>query len=217
LTRLLGEASDVLNNVHLLGLATVADNSSRGVKPLSFVTFDSQKTFRRRPNASGDENTVNYVAETMAEFLYNPNGFSDVRKAAVARVTACAFLTYPLLSDSPSYAGWPAGQLGSGLYSAQWVHLKDLLTKKQPTEWEQRLDWMQWYRFGWNNPLIHDMKLMKTVEDLLNKRLSGTDAVSMMVYEAMFSRTWRLSDVENDIVTIEAEIKRLETPELDMF
>ena len=98
-----------------------------------------------------------YNPATMDAYLYDPLGFSEVRKAAAARITACAFLTYPLLSDAPSYAGWPTGQLGSALYAAQWEHLKRLLVQRVPTEWEQRLDWIQWYRYGWNNPLVHDV------------------------------------------------------------
>ncbi len=67
---------------------------------------------------------------------YAPRGLSRVRTAAAARVAACAFLTYPLLSDAPSYAGWPTGQLGSALYGAQWAHLRNLLLAAPSTEWE---------------------------------------------------------------------------------
>ena len=124
LTMLFDEASAVLHNVHLLGLATAAENASRGVKPLSFVTYESLRTFRRRRGSADDADDTTppddaaYDAATMAAYLYDPRGFSEARKAAAARVTACAFLTYPLLSDAPSYAGWPTGQLGSALCGA---------------------------------------------------------------------------------------------------
>ena len=177
LTSLFDELGGVLHNVHLLRLATVAENASRGTKPLSFVTYESLRTFRRRTSAragtsggvtsgggasSGSTSSgtsvdgggflaaAAYDATTMGAYLYDPRGFSEARKAAAARITANAFLTYPLLSDAPSYAGWPTGQLGSALYGAQWAHLKRLLVDAAPTEWEERLDWIQWYRYGWN-------------------------------------------------------------------
>ena len=241
LTMLFDEASAVLHNVHLLSLATAAENASRGFKPLSFVTYESLRTFRRRrgsaraatsaDGAGGDggdggdgerfadgtrPSDATYDAATMAAYLYDPRGFSEVRKAAAARVTACAFLTYPLLSDAPSYAGWPTGQLGSALYGAQWAHLRRLLLDAPPTEWEQRLDWMQWYRYGWNNPLIHDAgaftgasmqhRLLVGVEALLRDRLRGTDAMGQLLYEAVAGGR----DVEGEIARVEAAIRRIE-------
>ena len=213
-----------------VGLATAAENASRGRKPLSFVTHESARTFRRRRRrADGTDGggggevpaeeavpEAEYDAATMAAYLYDPLGFTEVRKAAAARITACAFLTYPLLSDAPSYAGWPTGQLGSALYGAQWAHLRRLLVDAPPTEWEQRLDWMQWYRYGWNNPLVHDVgaltgaqmahRLLVGVDRLLKERLRGTDALSALLYDAVAGDR----DVEAEIARVEEAIRRAE-------
>ena len=164
----------------------------------------------------------------MGPYLYDPPAFSDARKASAARITANAFLTYPLLSDAPNYAGWPTGQLGSALYAAQWDHVKRLLVDAPPTEWEERLDWIQWYRYGWNNPLVHDagaltgaamsFKLLVGIEKLLRTRLQGSDALSELLYEAVASgRSVDAYEVEIAELALrtEAEIAKSARPRLD--
>ena len=257
LTTLVDETVDVLHNVHLIGLATAAENASRGAKPLSFVTYESLRKLRASSRRSGPDgrgaasrggpgpgggppgggeqgvggaptapgaagwprseaSTPTYDPTTMAAYLYDPRGFSEARKAAAARVTACAFLTYPLLSDAPSYAGWPTGRIGSALYGAQWAHIRRLLLEVPPTEWEQRLDWIRWYRYGWTNPLVHDVgaltgsqmqhRLLVGVETLLQDRLRGADALGELLYETVVGGR----DVELEAAQLEAELEMVE-------
>ena len=212
LARYFRELVQIGNNVHLIGLATQSDNSSRQAKPLSFVTNKSKRTYRAGEPSSQDE--IEYDPLLMAKYLYNPHNFSDARKAATARITICAFLTYPMLSDAPSYAGWPSGRLGSLLYSAQWKHIQQLLKDRgESTEWEQRLNWMQWYRFGWCNPVIHEQNIVfaPDFETLLKNRLSGDDAISALLYETLNGG----QSVEDEISNLIDEIRTLKSQTSD--
>ena len=75
---------------------------------------------------------------------------------------------------------------------------------------------MQWYRYGWNNPLIHDAgaftgatmqhRLLVGVEALLRDRLRGADATGQLLYEAVVGGR----DVEAEIARVEAAIRRIE-------
>ena len=99
---------------------------------------------------------------------------------------------------------------------AQWEHLRRLLLDAPPTDWEQRLDWIQWYRYGWNNPLIHDAgafagttmqhRLLVGVETLLRDRMRGVDAMGQLLYEVVAGGR----DVEAEVAELEEQIRRIE-------
>lgn len=177
------EFSGMFNNIHLITLATSSENASRGTKALSFVVPSTQYT------------PQNEIHSWMSPYLYNPTRFTKVRKAAVARVTACAFLTYPTISDDKPYIQWP-DRIGVPVYAEQWSTIQALLSQP-PTEWEKRLNWTKWRVYKWNNAFIHDTRVLtgrelegvdlRGIDELLRKRFYGDDALGQLLLSAVLT------------------------------
>lgn len=186
-TQIFDETSSVCNDPRNVTFILASENSSKGTKPLNFlndtsppaVSHVNDKLFRLKIRQSVIQKAL-YAAK-----------LTERRAAMAARAVSYMFLTYPLISDAPSYMDWPSdSHIGSPLYGLQFEYIKSLL-EQEPTEWEIFLDWMQWKQYGWHNPFIYEMfwgtsvrkKITKNEElmDLLEKRFSGTDAIGQLL------------------------------------
>jgi hypothetical protein len=194
---LVAEQIDELVNVtrdsRLVTLASATANSSRGTRALSLVTQASQRQL-------GDVDGPMSI-ERVKRFLYDHHNFDATRKAFACRQTVYGFLLSPLLSDARKYAGSVAGdQLGSWLTWVQWKYAQHLMYSSPPTDFESLIDWVRYYFFGGSNPLVHDANafanyrslpstITMRIEELLDSRMHGTDALSRLMLDEVTARS----------------------------
>ena len=209
----LAEQVDELVNAtrdsRLITLASATANSSRGTRALSFLTPVSR---RELGDVSGP-----MPIERVKRFLYDHHNFDAPRKAFAFRQTAYGFLLAPLLSDARKYAGSIAGdQMGSWLTWIQSKYAQHLISTSPPTDFESLLDWVRYYFFGGSNPIVHEAiafasyrspssAIGVTIEDLLDRRMHGTDALSRLMLDEVTAR----SSIADDADAAEAEAAKV--------
>lgn len=211
-TQIFDETSSVCNDPRNVTFILASENSSKGTKPLNFLNDTSPPAVSHVNDESPQLFRLKIRQSVIQKALYAAK-LTERRAAMAARAVSYMFLTYPLISDAPSYMDWPSdSHIGSPLYGLQFEYIKSLL-EQEPTEWEIFLDWMQWKQYGWHNPFIYETfwglsvrkKITKNQElmDLLEKRFAGTDAIGQLLHTLVVHGT----DMVKEATAVSKELR----------